>query len=471
MRKYLSETERHLLKQKGIIPGEWIGGGSSCDVYEIEPFKGQEGLCIKYIYDARKKDVEDEYERYRRLYQTEPSRFAKVVDLLWINSPDEDSPEKLHRCAVIVMEKLSKVTEANLTMEMIVKLFFDCTVCLYFMHLRQIMHRDIKIENIMYSTRTGTFVLLDYGISAFGRDTFTENSCKGTPNNISPGALKGNYSPRDDLFSEGRMMRKIFVGSEIDYPSESELNGRSLFDYWYDQIKSLKPLDEDAYGNPELIRIINKLTEFERDKRYQNCGELFTDIKNLIFTQKINVGRLSQIPHDFYMVMVSNESREGITPERIRNVFHDYLCRNRVTNVAASVIPYSDTVYSRALNNGDDASAEVVLHNENSDFLCVLLNRIKKATLIDDGQNSSNVHVCAIGTKLSRKGIHRQLGGLKRAFRSTNKNPVAYRIAVSNDYAFDVSDIGVSEVVLVNNEVSFKRCLEDWFNSESEANA
>lgn len=475
MKKYLNDTERVLLKNADINVGKWLGGGASCDVYEIDQYKGQKGLCVKYIYDARKKDVEAEYLRYRILYQTEPSRFAKILDLIWIEVPDEDSPDpnKKITCAAMVMEKLSKVTEAQLKpkMHMIIKLLFDCAVCIGFMHATKIQHRDVKIENVMYCERTGTFILLDYGISAFGRDTFTEGSCKGTPNNIAPGPLKGNYSRRDDFFSLGRMIRKIFVGVEIDNPSDEELNGRSRFDYWHDQIKALKPLVEDAYDNPGLIQIVNKLTEFDRDNRYQNSHDLIDDLIELIKDQGINVGRLSKMPHKFFVVMVSTDSPKELSLDRIRETFHDYLCRNQVTNIAVSVVPFTDAVYSRNLNNGDDASAEVVLSDKNSDFLRALLNRVEKASSGYMESDGANIHVCAVGTKKLRQGAGRSLVGLKNIFCPANKNPVAYRITLDSDNAFDVSDIGVSEIELINSESSLKRYLDNRFNSKKEVAA
>ena len=471
MKKYLTNIERALLKKAGIKAGKWLGGGASCDVYDIDRYKGQKGLCVKYIYDARKKDVEAEYERYRRLYQTEPSRFAKIVDLIWISVPDEDGadPNKLITCAVMVMEKLSKVNKSQLKMWMIIKMLFDCTICLSFMHIIGIMHRDVKIQNVMYCERTGTYILLDYGISAFGRNTFTEGSCKGTPNNIAPGPLKGDYSCRDDLFSLGRMIREIFVGIEIDYPSEKELNGKSIFDYWYDQIEALEPLDENGYDNPELIRIINKLTEFKRENRYQNYQELLNDLKTLINSQGINVGRLSNIPHEFFVVMVNEDSPKGISLDYVRKTFHDYLIRKQITNIAVSVVPFTDTVYSRALNNGDVASAEIVLPDKNSDFLRVLLDRAEKASSGFNEPDEANIHVCAIGTIKLQQGARKSLVGLKNIICSAKKNPVAYRVTLASDNAFDVSDIGVSEIVLANSEVSLKRCLENWFNGNEEA--
>lgn len=469
MSKALSNAEKALLKDKGIEVEEWLGSGASCDVYSVLPYHGQDGMCVKYIRDARKKDVEAEFERYRALYATEPGRFTRTADLIWIDVPDEEYPEKVSHCAAMVMEKLEKVNESTLTTQMIVKILFDCMVCLSYMHIIGIMHRDVKIDNVMYCVRTGTYVLLDYGVSAFGRDTFSENGCKGSPNEISPGALRGNYSRRDDYFSLGRMIRSLLVGKEIGYPSQEELKGESLFDYLYRKVADLKPLDENKFDDPDLIRIVNKLTEFDRDNRYRDHAELLGDLKKLIKDQNINVGRISRFPRNCYVVMVKEDSRGALSKERIRKAFHQYLARKRISNIAVCVVPFSETVYIRELRYGDDESTEIVLNGEGSEFLDKLRVRAEKAGARQSSMSESRIHACVVGAKPLLHGMLGLTAGLKRAFLSRRSTPLAYRIAVSDDYAFDVSELGIREIVPVDGDASFRRCLNRWFGEYGEA--
>lgn len=466
MRKALTDAERALLTDNGVEIKEWLGSGASCDVYSVLPYHGQDGLCVKFIRNVRKKDAEAEYERYRSLYTTEPSRFARAVDLIWIDVPDAQRPEKVCHCAAMIMEKLEKVNVPALSTQMIVKILFDCMVCLGYMHIIGIMHRDVKIDNVMYCERTGTYVLLDYGLSAFGRDTFSENGCKGSPNEISPGALRGNYSKRDDYFSLGRMIRSLFVGTEIEYPSQAELNGESLFDYLYRKVAALKPLDENEFDDPELIRIVNKLTEFDRDSRYRDHAELLGDLKKLIRNQSINVGRISRFPHDCYVVMVKETPRSRSSGEKIRKVFHQYLARRRITNIAVCVVPFSDAVYTRTLRRGG-VSSEIVLSGEGSEFLDKLRKCAENAGARTGCVSESRIHACVVGAK---PFCHSALtSGLKRVFGSVKSSPVAYRVAISDDRAFDVSELGIREIIPIVSDASFGRCLDKWFSGDGEA--
>ena len=84
MEKSLSKAEITCLLSKGIKVTEFLGSGASSDVFAIAPYKGNEGLCMKYYYDFPHKAVEKEYERYRRLYYTEPSMFCRVS--IWCGS-------------------------------------------------------------------------------------------------------------------------------------------------------------------------------------------------------------------------------------------------------------------------------------------------------------------------------------------------------------------------------------------------
>ena len=466
--KVLSVIEKEKLLEQGIIIDEWLGGGATSDVFSIKSYKNQTDLCIKYMWDARKKDVEAEYERYKRLYRTEPRKFAKVVDLIWIDVPDEDEAERCHHCAILVMEKLQKIRKANHSIQTIVKILYDVAACLGFMHILSIYHRDIKLDNVMYCRRTGTYILIDYGISAAASGTFTEYSCKGTLNNIAPECLKGKYSNRSEFYSLGMMVREWFVGHELTIPSMTELNGASLFDCLYEEKARLKPLNEDEFGCPELIRIINKLTQFDREKRYPNYRSLIKAIKGLVSVLDIDLAKTNQ-PSAVYMVAV-NENNKNSSVNSIRKIVNQYLAQYHVTNSIIQVFPFSQPIYTRLCNTlpSDIDEVEIIFSKEDAEETDEFLTRIRKIAENNNGPDHTEYHVCIFGAKTLANWFHKVVSRFKDSIKHAPLLSVAYRMVFSDSYAVDVSDYEVSEVTVVNNVKQLQRCCDYWFGSEKE---
>lgn len=97
-----------------------------------------------------------------------------------------------------------------------------------FMHKRRIIHRDIKLDNILISNiEEGTQLsvkISDFGLSCFlstnKNEKFTEKS--GTPCYIAPEILNGHgYNEMADMFSIGSVFfnlltgRYLFEGSNV----------------------------------------------------------------------------------------------------------------------------------------------------------------------------------------------------------------------------------------------------------------
>lgn len=124
MEKSLSKAEITCLLSKDIKVTEFLGSGASGDVFAIAPYKGNKDLCIKYFYDFPHKAVEKEYERYRKLYYTEPGAFCRVFDLVWIEFPMFSFLSKKYHAAAMVMERLKPLDELNKSLSDTLKVLF-----------------------------------------------------------------------------------------------------------------------------------------------------------------------------------------------------------------------------------------------------------------------------------------------------------------------------------------------------------
>lgn len=105
-----------------------------------------------------------------------------------------------------------------------------------YMHSRNVCHRDIKYENILFMNDSprAEVKLIDFGLSAkFGQEKLTEGV--GTIYTMAPEVIKGSYSKAADLWSVGVIAYMLcssqmpFYGRKRQHIVESIMNGSFHF--------------------------------------------------------------------------------------------------------------------------------------------------------------------------------------------------------------------------------------------------
>lgn len=460
----MSETEKRLLREKGVIVGGYIDGGGSAKVYEIGPFRGNTNLCIKYMYDCSRENVEKEYAYYHRLYQLQPDKFVKVVDLIHIEVPDENYPEKSHHAAALVMEKLEKVDRQNRSLKTAVKILYDVALCIGIMQVTQIFHRDVKLDNILYSRRTNTYILIDYNISARGNETFVEQYCMGTMNNIAPESLKGGYSPRSDFYALGMTIREYFAGTELDVSYDTSLPKADRLAKLYEDKEKLRPFTEADVGCPQLAEVINKLTAFDRDDRYSDYKELIHALNKLVKELNLDISKMD-IPYSVYFIAVNRNSPK-FNVEEVRKLTNHYIEHYHITNSIVSIYSFAQDVSARTLKNGE---VELVCEDTDGDFVHNLMSRTKKIYEEYNLSDKSGVRVCVAGARTDIRDIIRHPAGhIRRTIKGHfSPSSTIYSIAL-NDCSMDVSELGIDHITLIHDPTELEKILTSWFGDEKE---
>jgi serine/threonine protein kinase/Tfp pilus assembly protein PilF len=181
-----------------------------------------------------------------------------------------------------------RLTQTLLTTREAVNLAQQITSALVAAHTAGIVHRDIKPENIMIR-RDGYVKVLDFGLAKLlERKPATPDpeaptlalktdpgKVMGTVNYMSPEQARGHdVDGRSDLFSLGVLLYEMIAGRlPFTGPSSSDVISAILH-------REPPPLEQASQNPPaELIWIVLKALEKDREERYQNAKGLLSDLK------------------------------------------------------------------------------------------------------------------------------------------------------------------------------------------------
>ncbi len=163
-----------------------------------------------------------------------------------------------------------KMTEAD-----IIKLGCDICSALEMCAQRNIIHRDIKPDNIFIND-FGSFKLGDFGIARTLSGMTSGMSQKGTPFYMAPEVFTTNkYDARVDICSLGLVMYKMLNNDLLPFITEKrQLLNPNERDMALERRRSGEPLPKPCEASPAMAHLILKACAHNPEDRFANASEL-----------------------------------------------------------------------------------------------------------------------------------------------------------------------------------------------------
>ncbi|MEM6486404.1 MAG: protein kinase [Pseudomonadota bacterium] len=256
---------------------ELIGEGGMAHVYKAFDPEISRSVAIKIL-----KEEHCESDEYK-------SRFIKegraagalthpnIVTIYDVGTID-DAP-------YIMMELLTGTTlgellqgSERLTPEQTLDCVSQLADALDYAHKRQIVHRDMKPDNVIMDVDSGVVKIADFGIARVVQSEVSDSTqagmMLGTPRYMSPEQATGDaVDGRSDLFAIGVIMYEMITGRKaFDADSMTTLILQIVQ-------KDPVPIRQTVANAPVgFEKIVNKLLQKKPDKRFQTGAELKTAV-------------------------------------------------------------------------------------------------------------------------------------------------------------------------------------------------
>lgn len=196
--------------------------------------------------------------------------------------------------------------DGALEADRVAKIMRQVLVSLYEAHQMNMLHRDIKPQNIMVYEHLGQsdqVKLLDFGIVKLINteskrdqvDLTSDDTLVGTPRYMAPEYIRGeDLTSASDLYSLGLVMYELLVGERaIQADSSIQIIGKQLERESFYLPSQLSKLD------PALRTIINGMLEKNTSLRYESADKILEDLEARDKDRHVappNAPRLANVP-------------------------------------------------------------------------------------------------------------------------------------------------------------------------------
>lgn len=259
-----------------------IGTGGMGDVYKAHDRRLDRIVAIKVLKSEYNED-DNFIRKFRRESLAAASishpNIVSIYDVGMETVADQD-------VYYIVMEYIDGKTlkelireEGVLSQNQALNYLIQIAEALKIAHNKNIIHRDIKSQNIMV-TRDNRVKVTDFGIARMaGNATMTvTNAVMGSVHYFSPEQARGQkVDARSDIYSMGIVLYEMLTG-DVPFDSENPITVALM----HVQNEMPMPSERNPRVSPEVDMVFKHMTEKKPGDRYDNVSLIIDDVKTIL---------------------------------------------------------------------------------------------------------------------------------------------------------------------------------------------
>ncbi len=300
-----------------------IGTGGMSDVYKAKCHKLNRFVAVKVL-----KQEFGENESFVSKFRIEAQAAAGLMHPNIVNVYDVGEENGIH---YIVMELVEGITlkkyiekKSKLSFREAVSIAIQISMGIEAAHNNNIIHRDIKPQNIIIS-REGKVKVTDFGIAKAATSNTITSNVMGSVHYTSPEQARGGYSDeKSDIYSLGITMFEMLTGR---VPFNGETTVAIAIKHIQEEMLPLREFDPEIPGSVESI--VLKCCQKSPDRRYQNMQELIADLKQSLLNPDVDFVVTKDMDEESGTRMISDEEMSQIKRKAVYQEFEEQSMRLR----------------------------------------------------------------------------------------------------------------------------------------------
>ena len=281
-----------------------VGTGGMSDVYKAKDHALGRYVAIKVLKSEFSEDT-----NFVSKFRTEAQSAAVLEHPNIVNIYDVGSENGIQ---YIVMEYVEGITlktyiekKGQLTYKEALSIAIQVGRGIQAAHAKNIVHRDIKPQNIIIST-DGKVKVTDFGIARAVSENTIHSDVMGSVHYASPEQARNGYvSNRSDIYSLGIVMYEMVTGR---VPFDGDSTVAVAIQHLQDE---MDPPSKYAPNLPiSLEKIIQKCTQKSPDRRYDSMESLLIDLRKALLNPNEDFVTLVPFSQDKTRVLTDDEVNE-----------------------------------------------------------------------------------------------------------------------------------------------------------------
>jgi len=254
---------------------EKIGEGGMGVVYKAQDTKLDRTVALKFLPEHL---LYDPASKSRFIDEAKGASAINHQNITTVYDIDEFEGKSFIAMEYIEGKSLKELAKGELKLNQVFEIVIQIAEGLNAAHKKEIVHRDIKPDNLML-TKENVVKIMDFGLAKLkGYSHLTKTgSTVGTVAYMSPEqAQGGEIDHRTDIFSLGVVLYQLITGK---LPFKGEHEAAIIYSICNEEAE---PLARYKTGVPQgLERIIQKALRKDRNVRYQSVADLEADLKGV----------------------------------------------------------------------------------------------------------------------------------------------------------------------------------------------